>query len=81
MRLWDNAKKLCKIVLPCGTYYHNKLPMVLCIATDIFQARLWLTFVAMENVVIYIDDILVVIYMSFEEHLEVLDKIKSGIHL
>ena len=43
--------------------------MVLCIATDIFQARHRQTFVAMENAVTYIDDILVVMHRSFEEHL------------
>ena len=49
--------------------------MGLCIATDIFQARLGQLFSDMENVLIYIDDILVVTHGSFEEHLEVLDKV------
>ena len=49
--------------------------MGLCIATDIFQARLGQLFSDMENVLIYIDDILVVTHGSFEEHLEVLEEV------
>ena len=47
----------------------------MCIDTDVFQARLGQLFADMENVLIYIDDILVVTHGSFEEHLEVLNDV------
>ena len=75
MKLSEEATKLCGIVLPWGTYNYNMLPMGLCIAMDIFQARLGQLFADMENVLIYIDDILVVTHVSFEEHLEVLSEV------
>ena len=75
MRLSEKAKRLCGIVLPWGTYNYNMLPMGLCIATDVFQARLGQLFADMENVLIYIDDILVVTHGSFNEHLSVLEEV------
>ena len=66
MKLSENAKNLCGIVLPWGTYNYNMLPMGLCIGTDVFQARLGQLFADMENILIYIDDILVVTHRSFE---------------
>ena len=75
MRLSDKAKQYCGIVLPWGTYNYNMLPMGLCIATEVFQARLGQLFSDMENALIYIDDILVVTHGSFEEHLEALEEV------
>ena len=56
MKLMEEAKKLCGIVLLWGTYNYNMLPMGLCIATDVFQARLGQLFAGMDNALIYIDD-------------------------
>ena len=52
MKLSEKAKKLYGIVLPWGTYNYNMLPMGLCIATNVFQARLGQLFADMEHVLI-----------------------------
>ena len=49
--------------------------MGLCIVTDVFQTRFRQLIAYMEKVLIYIDNMLVVTHGSFEEHLEVLDKV------
>ena len=86
MPLSDKVRQYCGIVLPWGTNVYNFLPMGLCVATDVFQARLGELFLDMKNVLIYIDDILVVSHGTFEEHLnilhEVLDRlIKKGMQV
>ena len=75
MVVHERVKKYLGIVLPWGTYVYNYLPMGLCVASDVFQSRLGQLFLDMENVLIYIDDVLVVTHGSFEEHLRTLGKV------
>ena len=75
MVVHERVKKYLGIVLPWRTYVYNYLSMGLCIALDIFQSRLGQLFLDMENVLIYIDDVLVVTHGSFVEHLHTLGKV------
>ena len=72
--LSDKVRQYYGIVLPWGMYVYNFLPMGLCVATDVFQARLCKLFLDM-RVFIYIDDILVVSHGTFEEHLDILHEV------
>ena len=60
MSLNDQAKKYCVTSLPWGLYRYNMLLMSLVIASDVFQAEMGTLFVDMENLLVYIDDILVI---------------------
>ena len=46
-----------------------------CVSLDIFQACLGQLFQDIENMLIYIDDILVIGHGSFEEHLKLLETV------
>ena len=75
MPLSNKVRQYCGIVLPWGTYVYNFLPMGLCVAIDVFEARLGKLFLDMKSIFIYIDDILVVSHGTFEENLHTLDEI------
>ena len=51
------------------------LPMGLVIASDVFQAEMGTLFVDMENVLVYIDDILVITKGSYEQHLQAVKRV------
>ena len=67
------SKKLCTIVLPWGKYEYNKLPMGLCNSPDIFQEKMSELFYGLDYVRAYIDDLLIIINGTYEDHLEKLD--------
>ena len=69
MGLSDFSKKLCVISLPWGLYCCDTLPMVLLATKDIFQEAMGGLFVDLENVIIYIDDIIILRCEPLEEHL------------
>ena len=75
MSLSDQAKKYGVTSLPWGLYRYNMLPMGLVIASDIFQAEMGTLFVDMENVLVYIDDILVIGTNTFEEHIKTVHEV------
>ena len=59
MVLSIQSKHLCVISLPWGLYSYNVVPMGLLIATDVFREEIGGLFLDMENVIIYLDDIIV----------------------
>ena len=63
------ANKVCTITTPFGNYTYNCLPGEVCIAPDIFQERMSALMDDLELVGVYINDFLVIISGSFEEHL------------
>mgnify|MGYP005753024869 CR=1 FL=1 len=69
------SKKLCTIVLPFGKYEYQKLPMGLCNSPDIFQEKMSELFQGMDQVRTYLDDLLCTTSGTFEEHLELVDKV------
>ena len=70
-----NHKKKCVTCLPGGLYAYNMLPMGLKIALDVFQEAMGELFADMENVVVYIDDILIIGTGTFEEHLATVEEV------
>ena len=52
--------KLCTIVLPCGKFEYQKLPMGFFNSPDIFQENMNELFNSLEYVRVYIDDLLII---------------------
>ena len=73
IELDPDSSRLCTIVPPWGMYEYLKLPMVLCNSPDIFEEKTNTLFAGFDYVQVYIDDLLVITKLSFEEHLNHLD--------
>ena len=77
MILSKRARKVCIVVLPWGLYEYLSMPIGIVMATDVFQARLACLFSHISHVLVYIDDIAIIGYSTYEEHMkdvaEVLD--------
>ena len=73
---------MCTIVLPCGKYEYQRLPMGLSNSPDIFQEHMSNLFSGFDYVREYIDNLLVTTHGSLEDHLEklgkVLDKLRKA---
>ena len=67
--LTDAAKKVCMITTPFGKYEYNILPMGVCIAPYLFQEQMSALTEDLEFVIGYLDDFIIIISGSFEEHL------------
>ena len=61
-------------MLPFGLYRYKRLPMGLSISPDLFQGRMASLFVDSPNVKVYMDDILIFSYGSYEDHLTKVDE-------
>ena len=81
MGLSDFSKILSVISLPWGLYRYNTLSMGLLVPTNVFQEAMGGFFLDLENVIIYIDDIIVFGCGTLDEHLadvsEVLLRLKN----
>ena len=78
------AKKLCTITTPFVKYKYNRLTIGVCIEPDIFQEQMSALMENLEFFKVYINDFLVIMSISYKEHLakvkEVMKKLKlSGI--
>ena len=69
------SRSLCTIVLPFGKYEYQRLPMGLCNSPDIFQENMSDLMQDLEHVRAYINDLLVFIKGTFEDHLEKVDEV------
>ena len=69
------SKTLCTIVLPWGKYKYQKLPMGLCNSPDIFQEKMFKLMADLEYVRAYIDDLLVLSMLNWNDHIIRLDKV------
>ena len=75
IELTPNAAHLCTAVLPWGKYEYVHLPMGLCNSPDIFQEKMTELMEGLEFARAYLDDLLIISKMSFDEHLEHLDQV------
>ena len=77
MKFSKRARKICTTVTPWGLYEYLSMPMGMVIASNVFQARLARLFTHLSHVLVYIDNIAIIGYGTFNEHLvdvnEVLD--------
>ena len=64
----DESSKLCGIILPWGVYSYARLPQGLMVSSDIFQRRMSIIFSSFEDVVIYIDNIILYTKFDFNHH-------------
>eukprot|EP00957_Ditylum_brightwellii_P107530 8204508-Ditylum_brightwellii.AAC.1 len=65
----------CKLVLPWSKYEYCKLPMGLCNSPDNFQDNTNELFEEIEDVLVYIDGLLLIRKGTYEEHLKKPDKV------
>ena len=56
--------------IPFGKYQYMKMPMGLKISADVFQREMSKLFFDLDFVLVYIDDILIVIKGTYEDHLQ-----------
>ena len=75
IELDPESSTLCTIVLPWGKYEYLKLLMGLCNSLDIFQEKMNELFSGFDYVGAYIDDLLVIIKGSYDDHLTHLDRV------
>jgi hypothetical protein len=71
---------LCTIIIPWGKYCYLHLPMGLACSLDIYQEKMSELFINMIFVIIYQDDILVLISGSFDDHLWQLENVFKWLH-
>ena len=77
--LTPESKKLCTITLPWGKYEYQRLPMGLCNSPDIFQEKMSTLLSDLEYVRAYIDDLLIITNLSYEDHLDKLDEVLTRV--
>ena len=65
----SESQKLCSIVLPWGRYSYARLPQGLMVSSDIFQSKMQEIFGKFEDVICYIDNILIYTKGTFHEHI------------
>jgi predicted aspartyl protease len=75
IELSNKSKELCTITTQWGKYEYQRLPMGLCNSPDIFQEKMTELLEGLDTVRVYIDDILHVTKGSWEQHLDVLNKV------
>jgi hypothetical protein len=61
-------QRLCGLVLPWGHYVYKRLPQGLMVSSDIFQRRMVDLFGHMEDIIVYIDNIILFTKQSFHHH-------------
>jgi hypothetical protein len=73
IRLKPNAQKLCTIAW--GKYSYLRLPMGIANSPDIFQSKINQLMDGLHYVRAYLDDILIVTKINYEDHLSKLDTV------
>ncbi len=74
IRLDPTATKMCTIIFPLGKYSYQRLPMGFSGLTEIFQAEMGNLMATLEYIRAYIDDLLVIIKSSLDNHLDKLEQ-------
>ena len=75
IRLDPDSSRICTIIVPWGKYSYQRLPMGVAGSPDIFQERMTGLTAQLEYVRAYIDDLLVILKDSFNDHLEKLAEV------
>ena len=70
--LAEESTKLCTTIFPFGKFQYLCLPMGIKNSPDVFQSIINNIFGDMENVQVYLDDILITTTGSFSDHLTLL---------
>jgi len=73
------SQRICTIILPWGKFSYTHLPMGLAPSPDVYQEKISLQFIDLEEVKVYFDDILVLGFDSFEDHLLALQEVFNRI--
>lgn len=71
----SESRKLCGIVLPWGCYAYARLPQGLKPSSDIFQAYMMDIFGDFEDIIVYIDNIILFTKSDFDDHLQRLQSV------
>ena len=78
MTIHKKSQYLLVIILQWGKYIYKNMPMGLKISANVFQCELGRQFKHLHYVPIYVDDILVIIKETFEQHLQA---VKTVLHV
>ena len=73
--MYGEVQDLLNIITQFGKYRYKKLPMGLKIAADMFQCKMCKLMEGIEGVLVYIDNLLVITRGTYEEHLEVVQRV------
>jgi Reverse transcriptase (RNA-dependent DNA polymerase) len=73
----DESKLLCGIILPWGRYVYEQLPQGCMPSSDIFQGHMSKVFYDFEDVIVYIDNIILFTKSTFEHHLQLLSSVRE----
>jgi len=76
----EESRKLCGIILPWGRYAYARLPQGLMPSSDIFQAYMSNIFAAFEDIIVYIDNIILFTKSDFNHHLDRLNSVLKVLH-
>ena len=79
--LTDAAKKVCTITTPFGKYKYNHLQMGVYISLGILQEIMRAIMIDLEFVRVYLDNLLIIISGSFEEHLSKVEEVMKQLQL
>ena len=77
MGLSMRTSEIYTIVVLWGLYQYNSLPMVIVVATDVFQARLSGKLSRLPYVLVYIYDIAIISNGTFTDHLQKVETVLS----
>jgi len=69
------SQRICTIILPWGKFSYKCLTMGLAPLPDVYQEKMSLLFIDLEEVKVYFDDILVLGFDSSKDHL--IDRTRS----
>ena len=70
MTLSKYTRKICTIVTPRGLYEYLSKPMGIVMISDLFQTRLARLFAHLSHMLVYIDDIAIIGYRTFDNYLK-----------
>jgi hypothetical protein len=73
IRLDPDASKICTVIFPWGKYSYKRLPLGIAGSPDIFQEKMSELMESLEFVRAYLDDLLCIIKLSLEDHLDKLE--------
>ena len=71
---------MCTIIFPWGKYSYNRLPMGFGGSADIFQAQMMDLMASLDYVRAYIDDLLIIIRGTLDDHLSKVEMVLARLH-
>jgi hypothetical protein len=80
-RLDPTASEMCTIIFPWGKYSYKRLPMGFGGSADIFQAQIMDLMASLEFVQAYMDDLLIIMRQTLEEHLQKMETVLTRLRV